>query len=150
MLRHVTFDRLDLLLERRREECVWFESCLRHSLFHDNVNPPSRINLNVWRPSNGTWYVNPAISPGPIPIVNQWGLPGDIPVAGDFNGDGQQAYAVWRPSEGNWYVSFRYSAGASCPRVNGGSWETFRCLAITMQTERVTTPSGGPAMEPGT
>ena len=70
------------------------------------LNPPSRINLNVWRPSNGTWYVNPAISPGPIPIVKQWGLPGDIPVAGDFNGDGQLAYAVWRPSEGNWYVSF--------------------------------------------
>ncbi|MGH9583874.1 MAG: choice-of-anchor D domain-containing protein, partial [Bryobacteraceae bacterium] len=61
----------------------------------------------VWRPSNGTWYVN--LSGGGY-IQQQWGLPGDIPVTGDFNGDKRTDFAVWRPSNGTWYVLFSNQA----------------------------------------
>ena len=38
----------------------------------------------------------------------QWGLPGDIPLAGDFDGDGRTDLAIFRPSDGTWWI--RYSS----------------------------------------
>jgi hypothetical protein len=34
----------------------------------------------------------------------QFGLPGDITLPADYDGDGIPDLAVWRPSEGNWYI----------------------------------------------
>ncbi|MFL6351800.1 MAG: FG-GAP repeat domain-containing protein [Bryobacteraceae bacterium] len=56
----------------------------------------------VWRPSNGTWFVQP--NNGLPSISVGWGLTGDIPVLGDFDGDGLADFAVWRPTNGDWYI----------------------------------------------
>jgi len=40
------------------------------------------------------------------PIAVQWGLPGDVPVTGDFDGDGKNDLAVFRPQTGQWFIMF--------------------------------------------
>ena len=65
-----------------------------------NVAPPA--DLAVWRPSNATWYV--LGGPGSAQTVQGWGLTGDIPTPGDYDGDGKTDFAVFRPSDGNWIV----------------------------------------------
>ena len=34
----------------------------------------------------------------------QWGLSADVPVPGDYDGDGKADVAVFRPSTGIWYI----------------------------------------------
>ena len=53
-------------------------------------------------PSTGVWFIiNSASSAG---RVQQWGVPGDIPVPGDYDGDGKTDIAVYRPSTGVWFI----------------------------------------------
>ena len=59
-------------------------------------------NFAVWRPGPAaTWWVNGGQS-GSTPV---WGVAGDIPVPGDYDGDGLTDIAIWRPSDGNWWVA---------------------------------------------
>ena len=65
-----------------------------------------KIELSVFRPATGQWFIRfssrdyDASNPG----VYQWGLPGDVPLAGDFDGDGRTELAVFRPSIGGWFI----------------------------------------------
>ncbi|KPA09095.1 signal peptide protein [Candidatus Magnetomorum sp. HK-1] len=66
----------------------------------------------VWRKINGTFYVIPSSGVCPRGMKKhwkgcefQWGLPGDVPVTGDYDGDGKTELAVWRPMTGNWYIT---------------------------------------------
>lgn len=88
-------------------------------------------DVTVWRPSDGTWYVLPSAR-GPlggagVPVGMtphgpgfslQWGLPGDRPAPGDYDGDGRLDFVVFRPSEHRFYL--RYSSGAPSQTVDLG------------------------------
>ncbi len=48
--------------------------------------------------------VTPALAQTPSPATLQWGQPGDLPIVGDFDGDGHADVTVFRPSTGAWYL----------------------------------------------
>ena len=82
-------------------------------------NSAARIDFNtnsisdyaIWRPSSGRWYAKDSLNA--LTLDTSWGLFGDIPFAGDFDGDGKTDLGVWRPSSGTWYIllsSYSYSS----------------------------------------
>ncbi|HZH33565.1 MAG TPA: FG-GAP-like repeat-containing protein [Pyrinomonadaceae bacterium] len=58
-----------------------------------------KSDLSVFRPSNGTWYVQGSQAGF---IARQWGSNGDRIVPADYDGDGKTDFAVFRT--GNWYI----------------------------------------------
>lgn len=68
--------------------------------------PSVRSDLaGVYRPSQATFYLRTSNTTGvsDIPAV-QYGIGGDLPVVGDWNGDGVVTVGVYRPSEARWFL----------------------------------------------
>lgn len=67
-----------------------------------NANAAPPADLAVWRPSTGMWYV--LGGPGSQQTYQTWGVGTDIPVPGDYDGDGKTDFSIFRPSSGEWWV----------------------------------------------
>lgn len=65
-------------------------------------------HIAIWRPSTGTWWIYGG--EGPAQAI-QWGMEGDIPLIGDFDGDLVDDLSVYRPMTGEWWT--RHSADES-------------------------------------
>jgi hypothetical protein len=68
------------------------------------ASPGQVTDLAVWRLSgtSATWYV--VNGETGTQSTHQWGSTGDIPAAGDYDGDSKTDFAVFRPSTGIWYI----------------------------------------------
>ncbi len=73
-----------------------------------NAAPPG--DLAVWRPTSGVWWV--LGGPNSQHVAQEWGDEDDLPVPGDFDGDGKTDFSYFRPSTGAWWV-FRSSDNSS-------------------------------------
>jgi hypothetical protein len=63
-----------------------------------NASAAAPADIAVWRPSNGAWYV---MGPGgTMQAAQGWGTNGDVPVPGDYDGDGKTDFSVFRPNDG--------------------------------------------------
>lgn len=70
----------------------------------------------VFRPQTSgfaLWLVRLSNLAGLTSRTLQWGLNSDLPVPGDYDGDGITDIAVWRPSTGIWYIRTSASDYAS-------------------------------------
>ncbi|MBV9956847.1 MAG: hypothetical protein JO360_00445, partial [Acidobacteria bacterium] len=56
--------------------------------------------IAVYRPSNNTWYVNSLC--GTQVCQQVWGVPGDVPVGVDYDGDGRDDFATFK--DGAWRI----------------------------------------------
>jgi hypothetical protein len=80
----------------------------------------------VYRPGDGTWYVRFSSSEYSFADWTsfQWGVPGDMPLAADFDGDRKTDLTIFRPSSGEWFIrysstGYSYSFGTYQWGVNG-------------------------------
>ncbi|WP_435005234.1 aryl-sulfate sulfotransferase [Tundrisphaera lichenicola] len=80
-----------------------YDTLYGYSVAYNKSEALPTSDLSVFRPSTGTWY-DATIGGVIVTNAQQWGLPGDIPVPGDYDGDGKDDLAVFRPSNGKWYV----------------------------------------------
>jgi len=65
-----------------------------------------RIDLAVWRPDTGEWWVLRSSNDydQDKAIVYRWGKLGDVPVQADYDGDGRADFAVFRPIDNQWFI----------------------------------------------
>jgi len=75
------------------------------------------IDLAIFRSQESAWYIAPSTGTFPLQtavqgvtsdgyplFVRYWGLPGDLPLAADYDGDRYADLLLWRPAEARWYV----------------------------------------------
>ena len=69
-----------------------------------------QTDFAMWRPENGVWYIHQSgddsvllVRWGMTTMHPTGGLP-DVPVAADYDGDGEIDLAVWRPDTGEWWI----------------------------------------------
>jgi hypothetical protein len=82
-----------------------------------DYNGDGAADLAAWEPATGNWIVRSVFSrqlgtwsESPL-FVEQWGTNGDVPLAGDYNGDGRSDLVVFRPSNSTFYVKLNTSTG---------------------------------------
>jgi hypothetical protein len=93
------------------------------------VTPPPQ-QIGVFRPSNHIFYLNN----GTAPTAITWGISTDLPVTGDWNGDGRTDVGVYRPSAHTFYLKNGTTAainwGTSTDLPVTGDWNGDRITDV--------------------
>jgi glucose/arabinose dehydrogenase len=84
--------------------------------------PSSSESVGVFRPASATFYLRSSNTTGVSDLpAFQYGMPGDVPVSGDWDGDGVRTVGIFRPSEAAWYLRNSNTTGiADLPPLQYG------------------------------
>jgi len=74
-------------------------------------HPPGTVTIGVYRPSDHTFLLRNTNEAGEPDLKVALGQKGDLPVAGDWDGDGLATVGVYRPSEGKFYLRNAHTPG---------------------------------------
>ena len=77
-----------------------------------NPSPPPRNTIGVYRPSGSIFYLRNTNAPGSPDLIVPFGASGDVPLAGDWDGDGTTTIGLYRPSGNVFYLKNTNLAGA--------------------------------------
>jgi hypothetical protein len=90
-----------------------------------DIDGDGKTDLIIWRASTGTWYWLTSTTNYSYAgqAGKQWGNSnlGDVPLLGDFDGDGRADLTIWRASTGTWYW-LTSSSGYSYSSARGIQW----------------------------
>jgi hypothetical protein len=75
-------------------------------------NGTARDTIGVFRPTNTTFFLRNSNSTGNANLVAAFGQATDIPVVGDWNGDGIKTIGIYRPSTGEFQLKDSNAPGA--------------------------------------
>ena len=69
-----------------------------------------RDDIGIFRPGSGIWSLdtNGNYIWEVTDTSTELGLPNDIPVTGDWNGDGKDDIGIFRPSSGIWSLDYEW------------------------------------------
>jgi hypothetical protein len=96
----------------RRDQCVHLSVYLAGDLpVVGDWNGNGVFGLGLFRPSTSQWFLdrngNKAWNGcSRDRCISSFGMPGDRPVAGDWNGSGTSKIGVFRPSTGEWFLDY--------------------------------------------
>jgi hypothetical protein len=103
----------------------WGNSSLGDIPMLADVDGDGKMDLVLWRASDGTWYWLTSSSGYSYNAygAKQWGNQslGDIPKVADVDGDGKADLIVWRASTGTWYW-LTSTSGYSYNAIGGKQW----------------------------
>jgi hypothetical protein len=77
-------------------------------------------NPGIFDPTTATWYLRNSNSGGTPDFTFAFGVPGWIPVAGDWIGQGISTIGVFDPTTATWYLRNSNSAGAADFKIQYG------------------------------
>ena len=103
----------------------WGNQSLGDTVITGDIDGDARADLILWRPTDGTWYWLTSSTNYSYASAGakQWGNQslGDVPMIGDFDGDGRADLTIWRASTGTWYW-LTSSSGYSYSSATGRQW----------------------------